>query len=340
MLRLDGSQGEGGGQILRSALALSLVTGRPVQISSIRARRPKPGLLRQHLTAVEAAARIGNASVGGAQIGSPELVFRPGSPVPGRYHFAVGTAGSATLVLQTILPALMLAADPSHLTIEGGTHNPFAPPFDFLACTFLPLLARMGPQVEARLERHGFYPAGGGRIAVDIRPASQLQRLDLLERGDLREVEGRALVANLPESIGTRELGVLRGALARPPERSSVRKLSDSPGLGNVLLLIVIAEHVTEVITGFGQKGVAAEKVAAGVAAATRTYLEAEVPVGPHLADQLLLPMALAGGGSFRTVAPSEHTRTNAAVIARFLPVDVRFEQESDRAWRVVVVTR
>lgn len=163
MLDLDGSQGEGGGQILRSSLALSMVTGTPVRIRNVRARRPKPGLMRQHLVAVQAAARIGGARVTGTEIGSSTLTFIPGTVKPGEHELSVGSAGSTTLVLQTVLPALLCASEPSLLILEGGTHNPMAPPFEFLERTYLPLVNRMGPRVHAELERAGSYPAGGGR---------------------------------------------------------------------------------------------------------------------------------------------------------------------------------
>src|SRR6476620_518674 len=167
VITIDGSVGEGGGQIIRNSLALSLVTGQPFRIVNIRAGRKKPGLLRQHLTAVQAANQIGDAAVDGAEMGSGEVVFRPEGIRAGDYRFAIGTAGSTTLVLQTILPALILAGAPSHLTLEGGTHNPLAPPFDFLAQTFLPHLARFGPTVTATLARPGFFPAGGGRLEIE-----------------------------------------------------------------------------------------------------------------------------------------------------------------------------
>ena len=337
MVRIDGSQGEGGGQILRSALALSLVTGRPFEITEIRAGRAKPGLLRQHLTAVHAASQVSQARVEGDEIGARQLRFVPGSVRPGEYRFAVGTAGSATLVLQTVLPALAVAPGASHLTLEGGTHNPFAPPFDFLRCAFLPLLERMGASVTAQLERFGFYPAGGGLFSVEITPASSLRPLVLEERGQVRRVSARALVANLPESIGTREVSALRALLGLTSEMTDVRAIRNSAGPGNVVIVTVESEHITEVVTGFGQRGVGAEDVAARVAADVKAYLDAGVPIGPHLADQLLLPMALAGSGSFRTVTPTEHTRTNAAVICSFLDVAVKMQQESDTTWGIAV---
>src|SRR5689334_21475989 len=168
MMRIDGSFGEGGGQILRTALGLSLATGRPFRIENIRAKRAKPGLLRQHLTAVEAAKQVGSAEVEGAALGSMTLSFAPGVVKGGNYHFTIGTAGSCTLVLQTILPALITAAEPSEVVIEGGTHNTMAPPYYFMEKTFVPVLNRMGADVALRLYRFGFYPAGGGKMAAVI----------------------------------------------------------------------------------------------------------------------------------------------------------------------------
>src|SRR5947207_15592691 len=168
MITIDGSQGEGGGQILRTSLALSLVTGQPFCMERIRVRRQKPGLLRQHLTAVEAAKTVGCAEVEGAEMNSQTLEFRPGPVTPGNYRFAVGTAGSATLVLQTVLPSLLTASGKSTLTLEGGTHNPLAPPFDFLVGSFMPLIRRMGATVELDLKAPGFFPAGGGRFHARI----------------------------------------------------------------------------------------------------------------------------------------------------------------------------
>ncbi|MHC4608462.1 MAG: RNA 3'-terminal phosphate cyclase, partial [Planctomycetota bacterium] len=213
MLTIDGSIGEGGGQILRTSLGLSLVTGKPFRLEKIRAARPKPGLRAQHHTAVEAAAKIGRAEVTGAKIKSQEITFVPGEVEPGEYTFHVGTAGSATLVLQTVLPALILAKGPSTLTLDGGTHNPFAPPYDFLEKAFLPLVNRMGPTVRTKLNRPGFFPAGGGRFHVSVEPAAKLARLDLPDRGDVRRRSARVLLSRLPEHIASREIKVLRKRL-------------------------------------------------------------------------------------------------------------------------------
>src|SRR6266404_8661477 len=337
MLCIDGSQGEGGGQILRTSLALSLVTGQPFRLEQIRAGRQKPGLLRQHLTAVEAAKTVGLAEVVGATLGSQTLEFRPCAVTPGTHRFAVGTAGSATLVLQTVLPPLLTANGISTLTLEGGTHNPFAPPFDFLARCFVPLIRRMGPSIELELRCPGFYPAGGGKFQARIEPVKQLKRFDLLERGAIRQQRARAIVSKLPTQVADRELAVVREKLGWGENECVAESVPNPLGPGNALLLEIEAEHVTEVFTSFGERGRSAEDVGADAAEAARAWLRAEVPVDEHLADQLLLPMALAGGGSFRTVKPSLHSTTNATVIQRFLSVEIRFEQETANVWRVDV---
>ena len=337
MLVIDGAQGEGGGQVLRSALALSLVTGQAFRIDNIRAGRKRPGLLRQHLTAVQAAAQIGGAEVRGASLHSGRLDFAPGRVVPGEYEFDVGTAGSTTLVLQTVLPALLTAPGPSRLSFAGGTHNPFAPPFDFLQKTFLPIIARMGPRVGTVLEMPGFYPAGGGRFHVAVEPVAKLVRFDLQERGPVRRASARAVVANLPRHIARRELDVVRRGLGWETGCLHVEEVSESPGPGNVLLLEIESEHVTEVFSAFGERGVQAERVAETAVAEARRYLDAGVPVGEHLADQLLLPMALAGGGTFKTLALSSHARTNIAVLKLFLACEVRVEAAGAEACVVTV---
>ena len=338
MLIIDGSAGEGGGQILRTALALSLVTGRPFRIDRIRAARRKPGLLRQHLTAVRAAVAVSGGTAAGAELGSGSLTFEPAQVRGGDYHLAVGTAGSATLVFQTVLPALLRADGASRLTLEGGTQNPAAPPFDFLARTFLPRLHEMGASVTVALERHGFYPAGGGRFTAAIEPCNDLRRLSILERGDTR-VSARGIVAALAETIAKRELAIVRDRLGL--DRADTKPMPvDSIGPGNVLLITIESPSICEIVTGFGVKGVSAERVATDACDEAERYLAANVPVGAHLADQLLIPMALAGGGTFRTVEPTAHTRTNALVIQQFVDVPIAFEQESAVAWRIDVGSR
>jgi RNA 3'-terminal phosphate cyclase (ATP) len=327
MITIDGSEGEGGGQVVRNALALSLVTGQPFRIANIRGGRDKPGLMRQHLTAVEAACTIGNADCEGVAVGSSEIVFRPGAVRGGDYRFAVGTAGSTGLVLQTVLMPLLTAEGPSRLVLEGGTHNMMAPPFEFIERSFLPIVNRMGPRVEARLIRHGFYPRGGGRIEVDIAPAP-LAPIECIERGERLAVSATALFAGLPFNIAERELATVRALLGWPEEAYAVRELPEELGPGNALLLEARFEHVTEIVTGFGKLGVPAEALAKRAAQRMAGYIASAAFAGPYLADQLLLPFALAGGGAFTTVKPSGHARTAADIIALFTGKRFTFDQQ------------
>ena len=325
MIIIDGSEGEGGGQVVRNACALSLVTRQPFQITNVRGGREKPGLMRQHVTAIEAACAIGGATCDGLSVGSSQIEFRPGTVVPGEYKFAVGTAGSTGLVLQTILMPLVMAGGPSKLILEGGTHNMMAPPFDFIAKSFLPIINRMGPHVGARLIRHGFYPRGAGRIEIDI-TAAPLKPIDCIERGALLRTSALAVLAALPFEVAEREIKTVRKLFDWPEEAFSVRELPEDQGPGNILLLEAQFENVTEVISGFGKLGVPAEQLAKRAAGRMAGYLESDAFAGPYLADQLLLPFALAGGGTFTTVKPSQHSLTAIDVIARFLGVRTAFE--------------
>lgn len=333
-IEIDGSQGEGGGQILRSSLTLSLVTGKPVRLTKIRAGRDKPGLMRQHLTAVRAAVEVGLAEVEGAEVGSQTLTFSPTTIRAGAYSFAVGTAGSGTLVLQTVLPALLLAEAPAEIMLEGGTHNQWAPPYDFLAQAYFPLLRRMGVEVTAALERHGFYPAGGGQFSVSIQPTGgELLRLELLDRGAVQHRSVTAVVANLPRSIGERELDYAARKLNWSPECFNLREANDSPGPGNIVLIELQSEHVREVFTGFGRQGARAEQVAGEAIDQVREYLAADVPVGKYLADQLILPLSIAalrtGARSrFRTLPLTRHSTTHIEVVKRFLNIPVEARQD------------
>ena len=332
-IELDGSQGEGGGQILRSALTLSMITGTPFRIERIRARRERPGLLRQHLTAVNAAAKICGAKVAGNVLGSPTLEFAPGHIRGGDFHFAIGTAGSCTLVLQTILPALWFAERPSSVTVSGGTHNPAAPPADFLLRAWLPLLRKMGVDMDIELVRHGFYPAGGGELRATVRPTKALRPLVLAERGELNATHAIAVVAGLPTEIAQRELECLATQLGQIEQE--LRVLSSREGPGNVVMVELRHTHVTELFVAFGEKGVAAEAVATQVAKETRRYLADHACIGEYLADQLLLPMALAGSGGYTTTTLSPHLMTNREIIQQFLPVTVTFEV--DKMHRVTI---
>jgi RNA 3'-terminal phosphate cyclase (ATP) len=335
MLIIDGSQGEGGGQVLRTSLGLSLVTGTPFRIDRIRAGRAKPGLMRQHLTSVLAAAKVSGAQVEGAEVGSQALTFVPGRVMPGNYAFAVGTAGSATLVLQTVLPGLLLADAPSTLTLEGGTHNSMAPSFDFLAQAFAPLVAKLGPRLDLKLTHPGFYPAGGGLFTATVTPAPTT-RIELFSRGSVIGHAATALSCQVPPDVPRRELEALGARLGWSPDVLHTRTISRR-GPGNVLWASLAYEHVTEVVTAFGERRVSAEAIAASVAEDVERYLATDAPVGEHLADQLLLLLAVGRGGAFRTLAPTAHTRTQAAVIEAFRVARVRLHDEGARTWRVDV---
>ncbi len=323
--------------MLRTSLALSVCLGKPFRITHIRSNRKKPGLQRQHQTSVLAAAQISSAEVSGADLGSRELTFIPKATVPGRYRFDIGSAGSTTLVLQTVLPPLLTASGASRIVLCGGTHNPMAPPFDFLEQAFLPLIRRMGPQVTCQLQRAGYFPVGGGRIEVEIHPSGKLNPLNIGERGDLLECRAAATVVNLPADIAHRELNVLKNALGLKQDCLEVHEETAAGGAANIVMAWVRSQHISEVFTGFGERGVRAETVATRLAQEVRQYLDAEVPVGTHLADQLLTPMVLAGGGSFKTLKPTIHTATNIEVIAQFTGRRFVCESLEKNVWRIAV---
>ncbi|WP_119736101.1 RNA 3'-terminal phosphate cyclase [Pseudomonas sp. Larv2_ips] len=318
VIELDGAIG--GGQVLRSGLSLAMVTGLTLRIKNIRARRSRPGLMRQHLTAVLAAAHVCGATVQGAELGSQNLLFEPGPIQGGEYRFAIGTAGSCTLVLQTLLPALLRAPTTSRVTISGGTHNPLAPPVDFLQRAWLPLLRRMGARVELNLIRYGFVPAGGGEVEAFIQP-SDLQALQLMQCGKLLEKRAIVLNAGLADQVSEREFKRVRQRLGFTQAQLFPIDIDPQQGPGNVLMLEYVHAQVTEVFSAFGMTTVRAEAVADEAINQAMEWQGTDTAVGEHLADQLLLPMALAGGGRFTTPHMSEHLHSNTTVIQRFLPV-------------------
>jgi len=337
MITIDGSFGEGGGQIIRSSLALALITGKPFRVSNVRARRDRPGLQRQHLTAVNAAAAVGRAHVDGAGVGAREFTFVPGEVAAGEYSFPIGTAGSTTLVVQAILPPLMLAAAPSVVTLEGGTHNVHAPPFEFLEKTFVPLVNRAGARVRIELVRYGFYPPGGGRLDVLIEPRAAARRLDITELGGVRRAAARALVVRLAPAVGERALEVVRRRLGWEGDALRLELSQDALSPNVVLTLEVESEHLTEVFTGVGERGVRVETIAERVCDEAARYMRVGAPVGEHLADQLLIPLALSGGGSYVTGPLSLHTTTNIEIVKKFLPVEITTAHIRDELWRVEV---
>jgi len=320
MIVIDGSRGEGGGQVLRTALTLSLVTGRPFRLEAIRAGRSKPGLMRQHLACVRAAAAICDGEVRGAEIGSRNLTFTPGRLRSGDHHFAIGSAGSTLLLLQTIALPLALAGGASTLVLEGRTHNPAAPPFEFVARAWLPLVRRIGFVIEADCVRPGFHPAGGGRVDVAIASTADEPVPLRIEAGEGAAVgRGEVLICDLAPHIAERERQTLARALGWDESAIEIRRIAHPLGPGNVVLATIDHGDVAEVISGHGERGRSAEAVAEGVAEDVTAHLAHGLPVGRHLADQLLLPMALGAGGSFVTASLSAHLRTNLEVVAAFL---------------------
>jgi RNA 3'-terminal phosphate cyclase (ATP) len=332
MIELDGSTGEGGGQILRTALSLSMITGAPFRIRNIRAKRSKPGLMRQHLTCVDASQAISHAEVEGAALGSTELVFRPRAIAAGDYVFKTGGAGSTTLVFQTVaLPLALAGNEVSTIQFEGGTHNPMAPPVSFLSEVYLPQLHAMGLSLQTTFETYGFYPAGGGKWSARISPRSAFPRtaFEHTKRGALVSMSATVLLAKLAPSIGHRELRVLMQNLEALDHAKSCVQEVTSAGPGNVIELALDFEHSRERFYGFGERMVSAEKVAFGVALLARQCLDQEAPVSEYLADQLLLPLALTGGGSFRTTELSQHFTTQVQTLAHFLPARVHTEVDA-----------
>ncbi|MEM1193417.1 MAG: RNA 3'-terminal phosphate cyclase [Pseudomonadota bacterium] len=327
MIVIDGSKGEGGGQVLRTALSLSACTGQPFKIRNIRGGRKKPGLLRQHLTCIKATAEICGGKVTGAELGSGEVTFIPGDIRYGDYRFDIGTAGSTGLVFQTVLPILLQADRPSSVRFGGGTHNKASPPFEFIAETFLPVIRKMGADIKADLLLRGFYPAGGGIWEVFIQPLEEPTAVTLTDRGALRSITAEAATANLPGSIAERELETVAKEMDLP-ETNLHQRNYESCGPGNIVLLRVASEQHTEVFAGFGEHGVSAERVARRATNATREYLKSDACISEHLADQLLLPLASFANGRFTTTNISQHFLTNKDVIEQFLDLEIAVNPE------------
>lgn len=334
---IDGSFGEGGGQVLRSSLSLSMITGIPFEMKNIRAGRKKPGLMRQHLTCVRAAAELCDAEISGAELGSQDVTFVPKKLKGGAYHFAIGTAGSTMLLAQTLIPALIFAEEKSSLVLEGGTHNKHAPTYDFIEHSYLPVLREMGAGVDGDIQKYGFYPAGGGQVSFEIKPVRHLMPLDIVERGADKGKLAQAIVANIPYDVAERELNIVATRLDIDADALQARDIRRSHSAGNVLSIFLRYANVTETIIAFGEHGVKAEKVAKHACNAALQYVASGAAVGEHLADQLLLPFALAGGGRFTTVKPSRHTITNIEVVQKFLPCRIKCDQQEDGIWMISV---
>ena len=326
-LIIDGSYGEGGGQILRSTLSLAIIAGRPVRIENLRANRKKPGLAAQHLTSVQAAAMLCDAEVKGAELGSQTLQFIPRKPVrAGDYFLDVaqaregGSAGSVMLVLQTLLLPLALASGDSTVILRGGTHVDMSPSYDYVHDVWLPTLARMGVRAELSLVRSGWFPVGRGEVRLRITGPAELLPLHLEHRGSLRAVTGRALAANLPAHICERMASRARDLLVQAGMAAEIEAAvleAACPGAG-----LYLTAHYENSLAGFsaqGKRGKPAEQVAEEACSALLRHYRSGMALEPHLADQLILPAALCRGESiFGVERISPHLVTNAWVVERF----------------------
>ena len=364
---VDGSAGEGGGQILRTSLALVCITGRNLHIENIRAARRNPGLAKQHLSCVRAACEICGGQCKGAAISSQVLDFQPGTIRGGNFAFDIGSAGSATLVIQTILPALFLADKPSTVTVTGGTHNPWAPPFDFLAETFLPAIKTTGFDADCKLEKYGFFPAGGGKITLNVRPHQEKagRTIDFCQPTENIQIHARIYTAKLPAHIAQRQKKLLLQSKLKFKNIEHI-EVTDSDGPGNCIMIRLVAasggslkaegfgdggpslssgrlrSHAcgsvlgvggwfgrTTVFTAFGQKGKPSEKVVGEVVSLTENFIQSGAAVDRFSADQLLIYMAISKSGSFTTNDLTTHLTTNIETIKKFLPVDFTIEQQN-----------
>ena len=325
MIHLDGAAGEGGGQILRSALTLALLTGKSFRLSRIRAGRAKPGLAAQHLACVNAAAKVGRATVTGAALGSTELSFRPHAVQSGDFEFPIGTAGATALVVQTVaLPLLLRADGPSSVTVTGGTHAAHAPTFDYLAETWGGYLRRMGLRTAMEMTKCGFYPKGGGKISAEFHPATPLRPLTLTERPTWDVTAGVA-VAGLPDFLGARGIANLRERFGEVGVDCSPRVIIWPGGPGMVVSVYLNGGPVTTLITALGERGKPTETVVGEAFTDTMAFLNSGQSVDPHGADQIVLPLAFADGESAFTVSEvTQHLLTNIEVIRAFR--DTRFE--------------
>ncbi len=327
-LEIDGSHGEGGGQLTRMAMALAAITGRPIHLQNIRARRPKPGLAAQHLTALKAVAALSGGELEGAALGATEVRFRPGRIGGGDYRFDVGTAGSIALVLQALLPVALHADGPCRLTVTGGTDVKMAPPLDYLRLVFLPWIGRMGARVGIESVRHGYYPRGGGAVSLAVTPSRHLAPLVAESPGPLRAIRGVAHVARLPLSIPERMASAARSLLADlGPVHIETKVLDDAEAFGTGGAMVLVAETETSLLGAacVAERGVPAERLGEDAGHALRAELLSGAAADVHAADQLLIYLAQARGGSRIVVRKASlHAQTVMWLIERFLPVRFR----------------
>ena len=326
---IDGTTGEGGGQVLRTSLALSCITKRSFHIENIRAARPNPGLSKQLLSCIQAVCKICNRESKGATPGLKILDFQPGAVQSDDFYFHIGSAGSTTLVIQTLLPALFLADKPSTVTITGGTHNPLAPPSDFLCESFLPAIATGGFYCNCKLIKHGFFPAGGGKISINIQPWKKKpgRRIDLCEPGDQFQINARIYTAKLPARIAQLQRKLLLQSKLNIRSIQHI-KVEDSDGPGNCVMIRISSSSRTTVFTAFGMRGKPSQKVINEVVNLAQDFLTSGASIDRFLADQLLIYMAISKSGCYITNEISSHLLTNMETIKKFLSVNFRVAQK------------
>ncbi len=333
MIQIDGSFGEGGGQVLRTSLTLSLIIGQSCEIYNIRAKRKNPGMQPQHLKCVEAALLISSGQAKGHRKGSTHLIFKAGWVLPGDYRIDIGTAGSTSLVLHTIYLPLALKENGSRLTITGGTHNLWSPCFHFLSLHWLRYLEQIGFELKLKMDRAGFYPKGDGKIRVEIAPAAYFKPLNLLNRGKLKKIDGISAIANLDFNIAERQRGQSLKRLERLgyQPQIAIEKMS-SRYKGTMMLLQAEFENGRGCFTALGSIGKRAEKVADETVDDLIEYLNADGCIDKYLADQLILPLSFAKGESiFSTSKVTNHLATNLAVVKKFLDIKTNVEGEIDK---------
>lgn len=339
MLEIDGSFGEGGGQVLRTSLSLSCLLNKPFRISNIRIKRKKPGLMPQHLMAIRALTLISNAKVSGDSVGSTELIFEPKEVKAGEYVFDIGTAGSISLLLQALLPPLIFAKDRSSLSLKGGTHVPFSPTFNYINEVFLSVLKMLGTDIEANIENYGFYPKGGGKVRVEIMPAEKITGMNLIERGEIKNIKGVSGVANLPLSIAERQKDSALKILASQGLNAEIGSIA-VPAFGNGTFLFLKIKTVS-CFAGFsslGERGKRAELVGEEVAKSLINYYLTNACLDLHLADQIVLYLSIAHGESvFTTSEITNHLLTNLWVIERFTSFLYKIEGEIGKPGRITI---
>jgi RNA 3'-terminal phosphate cyclase (ATP) len=339
-IHIDGSYGEGGGQIIRTSVSLAALTGKAVEISNVRARRSRPGLQPQHLTAVRAAAALCGAELEGAEVGTPRFVFRPQrAPVPGAHRFDIGTAGATPLVAQTVLVPLMHAGEDSHVVIRGGTHVPHAPTAEYLEAVYIPALKRAGLHARFDYPRAGFFPKGGGELDLAVSAGGSPQALDLTARGRLVSLTAYIVAAELPDHVVERGAGTVEAFMKSVGRKVTVeRRQKQALNPGAAVVVVAECEGGLAGFVGLGERGKPMEEVAQKPCEAFMEWWKSGAACDEHLADQLVLPLALAAGESrWTTPVVTEHLRTVLWLTEHFLPIRCTIEEAPEGCATVVL---